>query len=74
MAAPYRGVPSHGKEANMDRNRIALVEREARRLRAQYAGDRLVVALLALDTAIRRLAHRIGAAFEAPAEPRSPCR
>ena len=34
-------------------------EREARRLRAEYAKDLLVRAVVALDLAIRRVAHRL---------------
>ncbi len=44
----------------MDRlTEIRHYEREARRLRAEYAKDLTVRAVIALDLAIRRLAHRI---------------
>jgi hypothetical protein len=56
----YRGAVNHDKEATMDRL-IGLPrhEREARRLRAEYAGDQIVRAAIALDLTIRRVAYRV---------------
>jgi len=64
-----------------DRTEWLLYESEARRLRARYAGDRLVRAFVALDLAIRRAARAIlapdpsrTARTSRPAGRRTPCR
>jgi hypothetical protein len=56
----YRGAVNHDKEATMDRLiEPQRYEREARRLRAEYAGDQIVRAAIALDLTIRRVAYRV---------------
>jgi hypothetical protein len=64
-----------------DRIEWQIHEAEARRLRAQYAGDWLVRAFVALDVAIRRAARAIlspersrAARTSSPAGRRTPCR
>ena len=56
----YSGAVNHDKETTMDRlTELRNYEREARRLRAEYAKDLTMRAVVACDLAIRRLAHRV---------------
>jgi hypothetical protein len=56
----YRGAVNHDKEATMDRLiELQRHEREARRSRAEYGGDLIVRAAIALDLTIRRVAYRV---------------
>ena len=48
------------------------LEREARRLRAEYARDVLARLAIALDLRVRRLAHRVAARLRAPDRMRFP--
>ena len=57
----YRAVAPHPTLAELE-----VLEREAHRLRAEYARDTLVRLAIAFDLRIRRLAYRVAAGLRAP--------